>query len=158
MLYSVIKIPRLCDEFHKALLRKKKQDTELAQGNKSSTKQEMEMECYHYLKKHISRFPTEKAFLNNLASYIDRVNWADAVQPETESRENTINSVSPRSLLSPRSPPPASSSSSSPSIKSQRTGVHCIFSERHDSGRSDRTQHAQLKVLTPQQGILHRKV
>ena len=44
MLYSVIKTPRLCDEFHKALIRKKEQD------KKRWTQDKQYMECYMYLK------------------------------------------------------------------------------------------------------------
>ena len=42
MLYAIVKTPRLCDEFHKAMLQKKKVD-------KLSQQKNGEMDNYHYL-------------------------------------------------------------------------------------------------------------
>ena len=56
------------------------------------------MDCYLYLKEQISKFPSEKAFLHDLAYYIDRVQFADAVQPDNRSYEGGSKSPnSPRS-------------------------------------------------------------
>lgn len=77
MLYSVIRTPRLCDEYHKALRRK-------------HAKQELsgyEKDCYHFIKDQMKDFKSETAFLDDFAIKIDRVFLADSVQPIEEDEE-----------------------------------------------------------------------
>ena len=60
MLYSIIKTPRLCDEFHKVM-----RDKYYKQKLKN-----METDCKNYLGDKISKFADEQAFLKNFLGYI----------------------------------------------------------------------------------------
>ena len=70
MLYSIVKTPRLCDEYHKSLRRKY---INQKQKNKEAD------DCFMYLKDQMQDFPTEAAFLDDFAIKIDRVYQADSV-------------------------------------------------------------------------------
>lgn len=74
MLNSIIKAPRLCDEYQKALRRK---------FEKNKLKK-LEMECYVYLKDQMSKFTDEAKFLDHFVTQIDRIHQANSVQPEVE--------------------------------------------------------------------------
>ena len=54
------------------------------------------MDCFLYLKNQVSKFPTEKAFVTDLVSYIERVNEADYVQPDDKISLSTENKIRSR--------------------------------------------------------------
>lgn len=57
MLYSVIRTPRLCDQFHKTMMMKNKENQKLAA--------KLDVETHLYLRQEISAFPSEQAFVQN---------------------------------------------------------------------------------------------
>ena len=71
MLNAVIKTPRLCDQFQKAMIKKKEEEMKKSMDTK--------MDCFHYLTQEISKFPNEKAFLKDLTYKIERVHMANSV-------------------------------------------------------------------------------
>jgi len=56
-LYSIVKVPRLCDEFHKAVRRR--------QSKSMSHRQADEFKTMDYMKSEIQSFPSEQAFFDN---------------------------------------------------------------------------------------------
>ena len=68
MLYSVIRTPRLCDQFHKTMQRMIAEDKSAAQAAK-----QVDVDTHLYLKDKIEKFPSEGAFLSNFVAQIERI-------------------------------------------------------------------------------------
>ena len=76
MLYSIIKIPRLCDEFQRALRRKNDEERRAA----------YELKSMNYIQPKMSQFKSTAGFFDNVVGYIERIYDANKVQPDQEER------------------------------------------------------------------------
>ena len=76
MLYSVIRTPRLCDQFHKAM----KQRQLSLKDKKLAAK--MDVDTHLYLRLEIEKHKNETKFINKFMTQVDRVHLADIVQPD----------------------------------------------------------------------------
>ena len=77
MLHSVIRTPRLCDQFHRAMKQRKLDKEE----KKLAAKQDVDTHLFlrHEIEKHKNN---EEKFIDNFMTEIDRVQKADQVQPD----------------------------------------------------------------------------
>ena len=69
MMYCMIRTPRLCDMFHKAMREKTAKEK----------RQKIDVESMMYLQPKIQAFSSEKAFVENFAGFIGRAGKAEVI-------------------------------------------------------------------------------
>ena len=70
VMYTMLKTPRLCDEFHKAMFRVKKD---------SKTRKAEEAQRFVFIQEQMKGFPSQQAYFDDFAVKIKRVKDSDGV-------------------------------------------------------------------------------